>query len=58
MQEVQDDLAKENAAIKQYKEHIKLAITEGDKDTQKILEDILKEEEEHGKMWEKKLGIE
>jgi len=27
---MQDDLAKENAAIKQYKEHIKLAIEEND----------------------------
>jgi len=35
---IQDDLAKENAAIKQYKEHIKLAIEENDPTTRLMLE--------------------
>ena len=54
---VQDDLAKENAAIKQYKEHIKLAIEEGDPTTRLMLEEILKEEEDHANTWETILGV-
>ena len=54
---VQDDLAKENAAIRQYKEHIKLAAEEDDPTTRLMLEEILKEEEDHAKTWEKILEI-
>ncbi|SNQ60723.1 ferritin-like domain-containing protein [Candidatus Methanoperedens nitratireducens] len=54
---VQDDLAKENAAIKQYKEHIKLAAEEGDPTTRLMLEEILKEEEDHANTWETILGV-
>jgi bacterioferritin len=54
---VQDDLAKENAAIKQYKEHIKLAVEEGDPTTRLMLEEILKEEEDHANTWETILGV-
>ncbi len=54
---IQDDLAKENAAIKQYKEHIKLAIEEDDPTTRLMLEEILKEEEGHANTWETVLGI-
>ncbi len=54
---VQDDLAKENAAIKQYKEHIKLATEENDPATRLMLEEILQEEEDHANTWETILGI-
>jgi bacterioferritin len=54
---VQDDLAKENGAIKQYKEHIKLAIEENDPATRLMLEEILSEEEGHADTWETTLGI-
>lgn len=54
---VQDDLAKENAAIKQYKEHIKLAVEEGDPTTRLMLEEILQEEEDHANTWETILGV-
>ena len=54
---IQDDLAKENAAIKQYKEHIKLAIEENDPTTRLMLEEILSEEEGHADTWETTLGI-
>jgi bacterioferritin len=54
---IQDDLAKENGAIKQYKEHIKLAIEEGDPVTRLMLEEILSEEEGHADTWETTLGI-
>ncbi|KCZ72447.1 bacterioferritin (cytochrome b1) [Candidatus Methanoperedens nitroreducens] len=54
---IQDDLAKENTAIKQYKEHIKLAAEEGDITTRVMLEQILKEEEDHANTWETVLGV-
>lgn len=54
---VQDDLAKENAAIRQYKEHIKLAAEEGDPTTRLMLEEILKEEEDHANTWETIIGV-
>ncbi len=54
---IQDDLAKENTAIKQYKEHIKLAIEENDPVTRLMLEEILSDEEDHANTWETTLGI-
>jgi len=48
---IQDDLAKENSAIKQYKEHIKLAIEEDDPTTRLMLEEILSDEEDHADTW-------
>ncbi|MCZ7356102.1 MAG: ferritin-like domain-containing protein [Candidatus Methanoperedens sp.] len=54
---IQDDLAKENGAINQYKEHIKLAIQEGDPTTRLMLEEILSDEEGHADTWETTLGI-
>ena len=54
---VEDDLAKENSAIKQYKEHIKLAAEEEDFTTRIMLEEILSEEEEHANAWETILEI-
>ncbi len=54
---VQDDLAKENAAIRQYKEHIKLATEENDPATRLMLEEILQEEEDHANTWETILGV-
>ncbi len=54
---IQDDLAKENGAIKQYKEHIKLAEEEGDTTTRRMLEEILADEEKHADTWETILGI-
>lgn len=54
---VQDDLDAENAAIKQYKEHIKVASDLGDSTTRLMLEEILAEEEEHADTWETTLGM-
>ncbi len=54
---IQADLAKENGAIKQYKEHIKLAAEENDPTTRLMLEEILSEEEGHADTWETTLGI-
>jgi len=54
---IQDDLAKENGAIKQYKEHIKLAIEENDPTTRLMLEEILSDEEGHADTWETTLSI-
>jgi bacterioferritin len=54
---VQDDLAKENSLINQYREHIKLAIEENQPDTRLMLEKILSDEEDHADTWEKILGI-
>jgi len=54
---IQDDLKKENGAIAQYKEHIKLAIEEGDPVTRLMLEEIFSEEEGHADTWETTLGI-
>lgn len=49
---IRDDLGKENNAIKQYKEHIKLADAEGDPTTRLMLENILSDEEKHADTWE------
>lgn len=54
---IQDDLAKENGAIKQYKEHVKLAAEENDYTTKRMLEEILSEEEGHADTWETILGV-
>lgn len=54
---VKDDLAKETGAIKQYKEHIKLAIQENDPTTRLMLEEILSDEEGHADTWQTVLGI-
>lgn len=54
---IEDDLAKENGAIKQYKEHIKLAAQEGDSTTRLMLEEILSQEEGHADTWETTLGV-
>ncbi len=53
---VEDDLAKENGAIQQYKEHIKLAAKEEDSTTRLMLEEILSDEERHANTWETVLG--
>ena len=54
---IKDDLAKENGAIKQYKEHIKLAAEEEDFTTRLMLEEILSDEENHANTWKTVLGI-
>jgi bacterioferritin len=54
-QMIKDDLAAENAAIKQYKEHIKACAD--DPTTRLMLEKILSEEEGHADKWETTLGI-
>ncbi|MBI5182330.1 MAG: ferritin [Nitrospirae bacterium] len=54
---MQDDLAGENGAIKQYKEHIKLCADEGDSTTRLMLENILSDEEKHADTWETILGV-
>ena len=54
---IDDDLTKENGAIKQYKEHIKLAAEEEDFTTRLMLEEILKDEESHANTWKSVLGI-
>lgn len=54
---LQDDLAIENVLIQQYTEHIKIAISNGDTETQKILEKILSDEEKQQKKLEDSLGI-
>lgn len=54
---IEDDLAKENGAIKQYKEHIKLASEEEDFATRLMLEEILSDEEQHANTWKTVLGI-
>lgn len=54
---IQDDLASENGAIKQYKEHIKLCADEGDSTTRLMLENILSDEEKHADTWETILGV-
>ncbi len=53
---VQDDLAAENGAIKQYKEHIKLCDELGDPTSRLMLEGILADEEGHADGWETVLG--
>ena len=54
-QMIKEDLASENAAIKQYKEHIKACAD--DPATRLMLENILSEEEGHVDKWETTLGI-
>jgi len=54
---ISDNLGKENAAIKQYKEHIKLASEAGDPTTRLMLEQILSDEEGHADEWETILEI-
>lgn len=54
---IEDDLDKENHAIKQYKEHIKLAIKENDPATRLMLEEILSDEENHADTWETILEV-
>jgi len=54
---IQDDLDAESAAIKQYKEHIKVAAELGDPTTRLMLEEILADEEGHADAWETTLGI-
>lgn len=54
---IEDDLDKENHAIKLYKEHIKLAIEENDPATRLMLEEILSDEEDHADTWETILEI-
>lgn len=54
-QMIKDDLASENAAIKQYKEHIKECAD--DPTTRLMLEKILSDEEGHADKWETTLGI-
>ncbi len=54
---IQDDLAAENNAIKNYKEHIKLCFEENDHTTRLMLEKILSDEEGHADTWMTTLGI-
>ncbi|MEN8261844.1 MAG: ferritin-like domain-containing protein [Nitrospirota bacterium] len=54
---IQDDLAGERVAIKQYKNHIKLADKLDDPVTRQLLIDIVKDEEEHDDIWSSILGI-
>ena len=54
-QMIKDDLASENGAIKQYKEHIKECAD--DPTTRLMLEKILSDEEGHADKWETTLGI-
>lgn len=49
---IEDDLAGENGAIAQYKEHIKLCQELGDPTTRLMLENILSDEERHAHTWE------
>ncbi len=53
---VQDDLASETKAIKQYKEHIKLCSELDDTTTRRMLEGILADEEGHADGWKTLLG--
>jgi bacterioferritin len=48
---IQDDLACERRAIKQYKAHLKLCDEANDPMTRRILENILEREEEHDAQW-------
>lgn len=52
-----DDLASENKAIAQYREHVKLCDELGDPTTRLMLERILSDEEGHADTWETVLGI-
>jgi bacterioferritin len=54
---MEDDLAGERHAIKQYKAHMKLAEDMGDPITRRMLEDIIRDEEEHDDQWSTILGV-
>lgn len=54
---MEDDLAGERRAIKQYKVHMKLADDMGDPITRRMLEDIIRDEEEHDDQWSTILGV-
>jgi bacterioferritin len=54
---MEDDLAGERHAIKQYKAHMKLAENLGDPVTRRILEGIIQDEEGHDDTWSTILGI-
>jgi len=54
---IADNLGNENAAIKHYKEHIKLAAEADDPTTRLMLEQILSDEEAHADGWETILGV-
>ncbi|MFN3396044.1 MAG: bacterioferritin [Thermodesulfovibrionales bacterium] len=54
---MEDDLAWERHAIKQYKTHRKLAIELDDPITARLLEEIIRDEEEHDDQWSTILGI-
>jgi bacterioferritin len=49
---LKDDLATEYAAIKRYKEHIKICAKLNDTTTRRMLEEILASEEEHADLFE------
>lgn len=54
---IQDDDAGERNAIKKYKADMRLAQTEGDVVTARMLEDIIRDEEDHDDTWSTTLGI-
>ncbi|MBI5740798.1 MAG: ferritin [Nitrospirae bacterium] len=54
---MEDDLAGERNAIKQYKAHLKLAEGLGDPVTRRMLESIIADEEGHDDTWSTILGI-
>lgn len=54
---MEDDLAGERHAIKQYKAHRKLAIELDDPITARMLEEIIRDEEEHDDQWSTILGV-
>jgi len=54
---MEDDLAGERHAIKQYKAHMRLAQEMGDPITARLLEDIIKDEEAHDDEWSTILGV-
>jgi bacterioferritin (cytochrome b1) len=53
---MEDDLAGERHAIKQYKSHIKLAEELDDPITRRMHEDIIRDGEEHDDGWSTILG--
>lgn len=54
---MEDDLEGERHAIKQYKAHRKLAIELDDPITARMLEEIIRDEEEHDDQWSTILGV-
>lgn len=54
---IQDDLAGERNAIKKYKADLKIARQEGDVITERMLEEIIGDEEEHDDTWSTTLGV-